>query len=390
MAADPVTIIVDDWDMTDKQDQVGKPGGWSSSAEYPGIFNNTVTFPEFPENGSFIYKFEGVSVALFGITPPSAFRHGFNRSVPVFDSSNIQELETYTPYKYPAMAQGGQFYTSQTLPSKSQIDIGILGAHGLALDYALVTVDESTDLSQKTILVDDSNLEITWDDSWEEQQNRAISVNCSLPEQPHVFHGSPPDFQFTANMYPHGNGSHISNTTGSSFTFQFAGTSIAIFGFSPGLVDGVLGMNFTLDSETTTKVFTQDSMGGSSGNTLTHFKYFDASLLEAGNHTITGVITKASGESAANIDYITYTPSFISIRDKPVFQSASGSDIPDPNTNGSTPHNSGGDTPPHRSSVVSIVGGVVGGCIGIALIVGVLWLIGKRRKNQKVAQGKLQ
>jgi len=149
-------------------------------------------------------------------------------------------------------------------------------------------------------------------------------------------------------------------------------------------------MNFTLDSETTSKVFTQDSMGGSSGNTLTHFKYFDASLLEAGNHTITGVITKVAGESAANIDYITYTPSFISIRDKPVFQAISGSDTPDPNNNGSTPHNSGDETPPHHSSVASIVGGVIGGCVGVALIVGVLWLIGKRKKNQKVAQGKLQ
>jgi len=64
MTADPVTIIVDDWDMTDKQDQVGKPGGWSSSTEYPGIFNNTVTFPDFTVNGSFIYKFEG-DILLF-------------------------------------------------------------------------------------------------------------------------------------------------------------------------------------------------------------------------------------------------------------------------------------------------------------------------------------
>jgi len=109
------------------------------------------------------------------------------------------------------------------LSSTSQIQIGILGAHGLALDYALVTVDESTDLKDRTIFVDDSNPEIMWNDSWEEQQNHVILVDCSLPEPPHSFKTFPSDFDFTANIYPHGNRSQISNTTGSSFTFQFAG-----------------------------------------------------------------------------------------------------------------------------------------------------------------------
>jgi hypothetical protein len=158
-------------------------------------------------------------VALFGITPPSQFNQTIGLVNTAFSHVNITNPTAYTGFTYHVAARGGQFYASGILPSPRQLTVGITGARGLALDYALVTVGESTSLKDHTILVDDASPEITWDGSWSAKDNYTMPVPCSLPLSPK----SEDFFDFTANMAPHANTSHISSTTGDSFTFQFSG-----------------------------------------------------------------------------------------------------------------------------------------------------------------------
>ncbi|KAJ7930966.1 hypothetical protein B0H13DRAFT_1481183, partial [Mycena leptocephala] len=190
-----------------------------------------------------------------------------------------------------------QFYTSGSLQSPRQLTVGITGARGLALDYALVTVGESTSLKDHTILVDDSNPEITWDGSW-----RLLRL--------HSKYG------------PHANTSHISSTTGDSFTFQFSGSSLLVSGITPGDEKGpdwFLQMEFSLDGNKTTANFSRDT-----SVTKPHFTYFASPVLNAGNHTLVAKILTVTGSTspAAQIDYITYKPSFLTAHDKPNFGSA--------------------------------------------------------------------
>ncbi|KAJ7903233.1 hypothetical protein B0H13DRAFT_1466468, partial [Mycena leptocephala] len=327
----------------------------------------------------------GTAVSLFGITPPIAFNQTIGIASLPFDHDNITNPESYSRVTYAAPARGGQFYSSGTLSSPRQMRIGITGARGLVVDYALVTIGEATPLKGQTILVDDSSPEITWSGSWGEKNSYTMPVPCVLPLFPKS--EDPNGYAFTANMSPHGNTSHTSSTVGDSFTFRFAGTSLVVSGVTPGEDKGQdwsLQIEFMLDGSTTTANFTRDP----AYVTKPHFTYFSSGTLKSGNHTLVGKILAAVGSPspAAQIDYITYKPSFLTLVDKPNFGSSPGNVNSSHSTNAPSPTAPTASPSPSASShktvpVGAISGGVVGALFLIACILGVLWVVQAKRKR---------
>ncbi|KAJ7871062.1 hypothetical protein B0H13DRAFT_2061302, partial [Mycena leptocephala] len=285
----------------------------------------------------------------------------------------------------PSAAFGGQFYTSGILPAPGQMLLGLSNANGIAIDYALVTASNSTNLQGQTILVDDASPEIFWDGSWSAQDNFTVPVPCLIPT-PEAYENAtlnyPKGVSFTANMSAHANTCHQSSNVGASLTFQFAGTSLLISGITPGLVgaeaDWLLRMEFTLDGNTTTNVFTP----GMETLVKPHFVYFNATFDGAtGNHTLVAKVVDVAGSPppAARIDYITYTPSFVTIADKPNFPPPAASATGP----AGAPSASSTAAVQRRSSVGAIAGGVIGGCLLLALIVGAFWLLRRRRTKDR-------
>jgi hypothetical protein len=141
-------------------------------------------------------------------------------------------------------------------------------------------------------------------------------------------------------------------------------------------------MEFTLDGNTTTNVFTP----GMETLVKPHFVYFNATFDGAtGNHTLVAKVVDVAGSPppAARIDYITYTPSFVTIADKPNFPPPAASATGP----AGAPSASSTAAVQRRSSVGAIAGGVIGGCLLLALIVGAFWLLRRRRTKDREQRG---
>ncbi|KAJ7052738.1 hypothetical protein C8F01DRAFT_951934, partial [Mycena amicta] len=180
------------------------------------------------------------------------------------------------------------------------------------LDYAVVTVYPTTNLLGTTILVDDSSSSLIWHGSWTEENNFTLPVGCNFTD-------------FTADMAPHANTTHVSQTKGDQFEFWFTGTSVLVYGITPlnlhsSSPSWLLQMSFTLDTAEPimVNITSQDS---ESVYEQPHVVYFNASSIPAGQHTLVGEIVDVVGSTAlprARIDYITYKPSFASQAEMPV------------------------------------------------------------------------
>jgi hypothetical protein len=143
-------------------------------------------------------------------------------------------------------------------------------------------------------------------------------------------------------------------------------------------------MEFSLDGNKTTANFSRDA-----SVTKPHFTYFASPVLNAGNHTLVAKILTVTGSTspAAQIDYITYKPSFLTAQDKPNFGSALANATQSAGSPGATsgsPSASGsptiGTTSRRSRPVGAIVGGVIAGCLLVAFILVVIWLVRRKRR----------
>ncbi|THU97525.1 hypothetical protein K435DRAFT_857557 [Dendrothele bispora CBS 962.96] len=241
---------------------------------------------------------------------------------------------------------GGVFY-NWTNDSKLIVQFG----QYWLFDYAVAGVAEFEDLHDQTIIVDDSNTEIQWG----------------------------------ADARPHGNGTHESDKVGDYFIFQFQGTSILVAGIAPknrtnevpGINDDFhLKLNFTLDGYSQSKVFTNEIVLVGGGG-LPHFPYFQNNTLAEGNHTLIMTVDDVSGNASVIIDYLTYKPSFPTLKDKPTFSpiNLSNDSTPSPDPPPSPP---AGST---RSNTGIIAGSVGGGVALLSLIALSIWLLYKKKQQ---------
>ncbi|KAF7296688.1 hypothetical protein HMN09_01077600 [Mycena chlorophos] len=401
--SDPVTVVVGDVNFLSHSLEQSEPGGWYPSSTngfaswYPSRFNDSMFVPDpspLRKGIGWVLQFHGLSISLFGVTPPNlpAYNQTIAISNPISPASNGSLLSTYTSYEYPSPAFGGQILTTGRALAGRFMQLGLSGFRGLALDYALIEVGNDTNLVGHTILVDETSEEIAWTAGWSKKGAKAygsaLQVQCQLPALP--YNASDLSLtNFVATMTPHGNTTHVSANVGDKMGFSFAGSSISLYGVTPGPASDQswqLTMRFSIDgTHNTTTTFTASSLP-SPPVVAPHFLYFTApeGALDAGNHTliasITEVVNSASTKPQAQIDYLVYAPTFATVKDKPSF------DLPDVhsgNGNGTSQSAGGG------VNKGAIAGGIVTGVVLLVLLVfGALWL--RRRQRRRLVEAPME
>ncbi|KAF7309158.1 Gpr1 family protein [Mycena kentingensis (nom. inval.)] len=389
------------------------PPGWgdgpSDDPSFHGRYNDSIFLPDPEPADAWIFTVAGRAISIHGISPPKLAI--YNQTIGIANPDDAKadpaKAGTYARYTWPAPAIGGELYSSGRLPADTkQLKLGLLGYRGMAFNYVLYEAVELTDLAGQTILVDDTSKEISWrGNGWKtreaEEYKSATRVQCELIKLLGTGHeddeiaGTAP---FNATMFPHGNSTHVSGTTGDGFEFRFAGTSIDVYGVSPGPIDlktWRLTMSFSIDNTQNSTIsytsgFQPDRNTGSA--LTTHFLYFSAKSLSAGNHSLVATIVDVAGVvgeegTMAHIDYLTYEPSFTTLRDKPSFATSAGneSDTGGAGEGATLPGTGGGDqagTGKARSPVAAIVGGVLGAVILAALIILGLVCVRRRRRRR--------
>ncbi|KAJ7052709.1 hypothetical protein C8F01DRAFT_997685, partial [Mycena amicta] len=294
-------------------------------------------------------------------------------------------------------------YTSPPNITNAANPLMVAQAEGFMLDYTVVTVYPTTDLLGTTILVDDSSSSLTWRGSWTEENNFTLPVGCMLPGSVNSS-----TTYFTADVAPHANTTHTSQTKGDQFEFWFAGTSVLVYGVTPsdrnpnlnsGLPPWLLQMSFTLDNAEPIMVnITSQEFAWEQP----HVVYFNASSISAGNHTLVGTIVDVAGSTLprARIDYITYTPSFASQAEMPVLPpfastttvtsstTTATSFMSESPTSSSVAGSGGSDKAKIRINKAAVTGGAVGTVVlcGLAILL-VVYLRRRQRRNRNLYQG---
>ncbi|KAJ7056882.1 hypothetical protein C8F01DRAFT_1372212 [Mycena amicta] len=401
-ATDAITIIFDDVLAVDFKFSSPGVAENPSDVNYPIKYNNTIAVFNMSlqaEQNVPLRSFDGSTVQLYGIAPPLLFNQTFiiERFLTGPDTTAAPQWQ-YLSYHAPGY--GGLHYTS---PPNSTTDsaLFVAQAQSFGLDYAVVTVYPTTELLGTTILVDDSSSSLIWRGSWTEENNFTLPIPCDLPLLGGSTSSSPPSdvYPFKADLAPHANTTHASQTKGDEFEFWFTGTSISVYGVTPSIyIDNALApwllqMSFTLDAaepiivNITPQEFIYEQP---------HFLYFNASSIPAGNHSLVGTIVDVVGSTLprARIDYITYKPSFASQVEMPVlppFASTTTATSSTTTATSITSSTSSSDAGSIRSTKAKITSAAVGGAVGAVMLCGLaivllLYMRRRRRRNRNLHQ----
>ncbi|KAF9059596.1 hypothetical protein BDP27DRAFT_1431143 [Rhodocollybia butyracea] len=321
----------------------------------------------------------GAAAALFGFTPGNdtifqAQLLGQTAQLP----AGIKTLNV----SFPLPATYCQFYTSPDQPLPVQLnaeynEIVLDLPIGFAWDYALLKVTNSSDLSGQKILVDDVNDEIEWKGNWKlesdtflDMDNMAAVLGHGLRNDSYsLLHASHFVFQNQTTI------------TLESQTLYPTGTSISVYGVNtqfPGA--GILTMTFTLDNKSTSAPFTYEPSSNFVPG-FSNFQYFSQDNLVPGNHTLIVEVTQIQGGNiSAVIDYLTYTPSWMFLIDKPNFFGLN-STTPNPNSAmGAAGSNNSGLTSKEKTGIIA--GSVIGGIVALGMICFFFVRFLKNKKSQ--------
>ncbi|KAK0443901.1 uncharacterized protein EV420DRAFT_1013687 [Desarmillaria tabescens] len=324
---------------------------YSSWAEHSNASNSTY--------GSFSVTFEGISIAFTGNTPPGTNKQTFS----VF----IDEAYAYVA-SYPSQAEYMQWYMSPTLEEGSHT-ITLTEMDETDVDYALVGVGDQTTVLGKDLLVDDTSDRIIWTGDWKTNKGTLMYIT-----EPYIVN------------HPLGNSTKDSKTVGDSFSFEFTGTNVSVFGIQRNSIVGVISADFSVDGGETT---TFSTTSASSGNDLANTMFFSSSILDFGVHTLIMNITDVAGDQSLKLDYLTYSNqvsnSNSSSSPSSSSASSSSSNLPSSSTSDSPSGSSPSYSPSKTTNSKGIVGGVVGGGVALLLIIAgaLFWWRRKKRAHHK-------
>ncbi|THU84364.1 hypothetical protein K435DRAFT_806771 [Dendrothele bispora CBS 962.96] len=358
-----VTLILDSQDLHPRRNNIGSftetgepvdpfdvlrltPN--NTSLYISGVFyQDSLLFFNGTNETEYDIDFDGSSISLFGYALGRVSKNF------IVDKFSVQ------PNNLSQNITGGQFPSS---PFQGWIS----GVQQMSIDYALVTATNTSNLEDRTIFVDDDNVEITWA-GWTRQANRSYKIPGLMFANTSMQYPSRIVYQ-PVQALPHGNSVHQSDgTQGDSFVFQFAGNSILVGGFTPG----------TPDQEPPSADSPTASEAEPPSGALTMI--FDVD----GNSTFS-----VSGNISAYIDYITYKPIFNTLIDNPDFPAYNLTPIPGSDSPNLTPIPSS-DSPNLNPSgshdlAAVIAGATIGSLFLITMIlIASLWFFKQRQKKQQ-------
>ncbi|KAF8055204.1 hypothetical protein FPV67DRAFT_1680751 [Lyophyllum atratum] len=313
-------------------------------------------------SGNCVLRFEGTAIALFGgplllngkpgITPIQISIDGgprYNTSFigpgtfgPFFQSPTLRDDNaTHTLTIFDLFSSG----------TSVQVQPSIL------LDYVVVTAGKDTALDDgKRLIVDDEDSSITYEGSW--TRNASVLVDSSL----HTFIAV-------------GNGTRQTRESGSSATFHFTGTSVAVYGISPS---GPLQVIFTLDGSPGL----HKNVTAEPGGTSSRFLWYSWDEMDPGEHTLGMQLAEIDegSDTYFTLDYFVYTPSFTTLAAKP--PSVMGIPV------SSTSSVASGTAGPSGASKSynAVIGAIVGAVLGVMLVIAVLFFYWRRVARKRAAR----
>ncbi|CAA7262076.1 unnamed protein product [Cyclocybe aegerita] len=335
------------------------PNPWSANTADQWL-NGTVQAPAFALNGRGLMgtlqaKFQGTSIAFFGVTPPANLSQNLTIAIddnaPYNSSYSDPNPQTYRQwYQSPQLSDGAHTVTLSNLA-------------GTSFDFAVVNVGPDTPLVGQPVIADNDDSGFTFNGTW---QRNLAGFNSGPNADGFAFHNS----------------THDTWSVGSGFTYRFTGKSAAVYGIFTWANLGLLSLTFTLDGAPLSKDFRVSSdtpQFVSEIGQQQNFLFHSYDFLESTDHTLVVNITQCINQTFS-FDYITYTPTFTTLADMPNLSQDGG----DSN------NNTGGQSSTSKTSTAAIVGGAVAGIIILLMMIGLAFLFRRRRKTKRSSIAKYQ
>ncbi|KAJ7586377.1 hypothetical protein C8J56DRAFT_748964, partial [Mycena floridula] len=246
-----------------------------------------------------------------------------------------------------------QWYQTPTLPQGLHtIELLLNSPMDIGLDYMVVVPGPDTSLTGKNIMVDDSFSGIEYVGSWKKV------AGADIP-------------QLNGFRLPFQNSTHQSSTVGDVLKFSLSGANLQIYALEMGLVN----MTVTYDGgspEPQSVVPRAEDAG-----IPMHYTLFDSGPRPAGVHNVVLELTQVSSGAAAVIDYIVYVPAFTTL--KTINSSTSSPQSPSSTISvvGTGKTQSESNLEAKKIPIGAIVGGVLGACVILAVL---LLLLSRKRK----------
>ncbi|KXN90229.1 hypothetical protein AN958_04769 [Leucoagaricus sp. SymC.cos] len=215
------------------------------------------------------------------------------------------------------------------------------------LDYIIVGVDPNTTFENTLVLVSDSDPVITYTGNWQQDVSRFQTL------QPFKFLG---DYSTRSTCNP-----------GDTFSLDFAGTDIQLWGVFDWSLVGDVTAAYTIDGQQIAEQRYEASQTSQERiyGVQTNFPLFSKNGLSGALHTLVVNITSCTNQRFS-LDYITYTPSFTAGRDAPTMTASPAG-------------------PSQKSSskfpTSAIAGIVVGAVVFVVIAILIFWLHRKRRRT---------
>ncbi|KAK0244216.1 hypothetical protein EDD85DRAFT_945532 [Armillaria nabsnona] len=285
------------------------------------------------EQGWFQYKFNGTKVH---ISSPIT-RYGQDYTV------NLDSAGALIEY-------GNGIYTSGPLSDGEHTVVYAIGRADLypAFDYLTVEAGSSTQMKGRTVIVDDYDPDLAFSGNWSR-----VAIY-------------PTEFDYSSGTYQ--STAHWSNTAGDTFSYQFHGSSVAVFGIISNTTDadGSIVLSYSVDSE---KATTTVSLTNDTTRSVPMAQLFSVDVPD-GLHTLVVNVTFVLNLRQIGIDFVTYNASFESIDSIPSSPSASATPVSATSSS-------------KTMNVGAIVGGVVGGIAFVALLALFLYILKKRAHQRR-------
>ncbi|KAK7031077.1 hypothetical protein VNI00_013678 [Paramarasmius palmivorus] len=357
-----VTLIIDDRDKSfiTNISITPEPLSWDDPDAYRGSYITQNT-----SSANAKITFYGTSISFWGHSGSSSLETTTVR----IDSRDPVRVDPFKPE-----FASYQWYQSPLLSDEEHI-IECLDFDS-GFDFVLVTAGDTTPLSGRTILVDDSVIkEIWYDGQWLQKENQTYEKYNSAHEV----------------AEPIDKTTHISTHPGDFFEFRFAGTAVSVYGILDVNTTGSFTLDFTLDGSQRRSIYPEEGRQTSVDvATRNNFQFFTNTTLSNGNHTLRVDVVAVEGPQRFELDYITYAPSFDFVGQKPVFErpatptgSATGSpsSTARPSEFASQPSQDAHPSTTRHVPIGAIVGATIGGLILLLAVAILLFLRAKRRKR---------